>query len=65
MANQSKVFNISSYARQKVLAKRKKKGLGELKPRENNPYSMFIKNTFAICAAKTLLAPLERIRILS
>jgi hypothetical protein len=33
LANQSKIFNISTYAKQKVMAKRKKKGLGELKPR--------------------------------
>ena len=32
------IFNVSSYARKKVAEKRKKKGLGELKPRENNPY---------------------------
>ena len=38
LANQSKIFNISSYARNKVATKRKTRGLGELKPRENNPY---------------------------
>lgn len=38
LANQSMVFNVSAYAKTKVAAKRKRKGLGELVPRENNPY---------------------------
>ena len=38
LANQSKFFNISAHARKKVAQKRKNKGLGELKPRENNAY---------------------------
>ena len=42
LAQQSAFFNISSYAKNKVAAKRKKKGLGTLKPRENNPYKMFV-----------------------
>jgi hypothetical protein len=36
--NQSGFFNISSMARSKVQAKRLKKGLGELRPREKNIY---------------------------
>ena len=31
-------FNISSVARKKVHAKRERRGLGEIKPREHNPY---------------------------
>ena len=33
LTQKSPFFNISSYARNKVEAKRKRKGLGELKPR--------------------------------
>jgi hypothetical protein len=65
LANQSKFFNISSYSRGKVAAKRKKKGLGELKPRESNPYVMVATYGTSICLAKTVFAPLERLRILS
>ena len=45
--------------------KRKKKGLGELTPRENNPYKMIAKYGLTVCIAKTLFAPLDRLRILS
>lgn len=65
LAQQSAVFNISSYAKGKVEAKRKRKGLGELKPRENNPYKMLVVYTTQVVAAKTLFAPLDRVRFLS
>ena len=65
LANQTKIFNISSYARGRLEAKRKRKGLGELKPRQNNPYIQFITYSTSICAAKTIFAPLDRVRILS
>ena len=38
LADQSRFFNASAYAKTKVANKRKRKGLGELKPRVNNPY---------------------------
>lgn len=38
LASQSKMFNVSAWAKNRILNKRKKKGLGELKPRETNPY---------------------------
>ena len=43
-----KLFNISTYAKQKVANKRAKKGFGELKPRETNPYKMFFQYIFLI-----------------
>ena len=65
LANQSKIFNISSYARNKVATKRKTKGLGELTPRTNNQYVQFITYSTSIVFAKTMLAPLDRLRIMS
>ena len=59
------MFNVSSYARGKVESKRRKKGLGELKPRENNAYFQMITYSTSICLSKTLLAPLDRLRIIS
>ena len=60
-----KLFNISTYAKQKVANKRAKKGYGELKPRETNPYKMFFQYSTSIALAKTAFAPFERVRILS
>jgi len=65
LLSQSKIFNISSYARNKVETKRRNKGLGELIPRENNPYKQFLTYSTSICFAKTLFAPLERLRLIS
>lgn len=65
LLQQSTVFNISAYAKNKVAAKRKKKGLGELKPRENNPYKQLLVYSVQVLSAKALFAPLDRLRILS
>jgi len=65
LAAQSTVFNLSAWARNRVDAKRKRKGLGELTPRENNPYRMFATYGMTVGIAKTLFAPLDRLRILS
>lgn len=37
-AGQTGFFNLSSIAKQRVSEKRKRKGLGELKPREKSVY---------------------------
>jgi hypothetical protein len=65
LAQKSIMFNFSSYAKEKVNKKRSKKGLGELKPRENNPYKMILTNSIAVCCAKTLLTPIDRLRFIS
>ena len=65
LAAQSTVFNLSAWAKNRVDAKRKRKGLGELTPRENNPYRMFATYGLSVGIAKTLFAPLDRLRILS
>lgn len=65
LLQQSTLFNISAYAKGKVAAKRKRKGLGELKPRENNPFKQLMVYSVQVCAAKALFAPLDRLRFLS
>jgi len=65
LSQQSTMFNISSWAHGKVEKKRKARGLGELKPRQNNPYRQFVSYSASICAAKIIFNPLERLRILS
>jgi hypothetical protein len=65
LAAQSTVFNLSAWAKNRVDTKRKRKGLGELTPRENNPYRMFATYGVTVGIAKTLFAPLDRLRILS
>ena len=65
LASKSVMFNFSSYAKEKVIKKRKKKGLGELKPRENNPYQMIFTNSLSVCFAKSLFTPLDRLRFIS
>ena len=62
---QSRIFNISSYAKNKVNDKRRRKGLGELTPRKNNPYLQIFHYTTTIALAKTITAPSDRVRIIS
>ncbi len=61
---QSGFFNISSMARQKVADKRKRKGLGELKPREKNVYGQLFMYGTTYAGVKVIGAPLERVRII-
>lgn len=61
---QSILFNVSTYAKRQVSMKRERKGLSELTPRETNPYALFMKYSLVACTAKTLFAPLERLRII-
>lgn len=63
-AAQTGFFNISSIAKQRIADKRKRKGLGELHQRENNVYSQFFTNGVAIIGTNTLIAPIERCRII-
>ncbi len=61
---QSGFFNISSMAQKKIADKRKRKGLGELKPREKSAYGQIIVYGLTLGAVKTIGAPLERTRII-
>ena len=57
-------FNVSSMAKQRVEDKRKKKGLSDNKPREKNVYGQIFIYGSSYTLARTLVAPLERIRII-
>lgn len=57
-------FTFTNYAFRKVSAKLKRKGIAEAEPRANNMYGQFLVNSLAICSATSLVAPLERARIL-
>lgn len=57
-------FNITQTCRRKLNAKRKRKGLGELKPREKNVFSQAFVYGTSLALVKTLGAPLERTRII-
>lgn len=61
---QSGFFNISSMAKKRIEDKRKRKGLGDIKPREKNVYGQMILYGTTYTLARTIAAPLERTRII-
>ena len=61
---QTGFFNVSTMAKQRVADKRKRKGLGEIKPREKYLWGQFVVFSGALIASKTITAPMERVRIL-
>ena len=61
---QTGFFNISSVARNRISEKRKRKGLGELKKREDNVWSQFFKHGLSAVAVHCAVAPIERVRII-
>ena len=61
---QSGFFNISSMAQKRINDKRRRKGLGEVKPREKNVFGQIFIYSLTLGAVKTLGAPLERMRII-
>lgn len=63
-ANRNFFFNIGEIAAKKVAAKRQRKNLPELKPRERSYYQTLFVNQLSGMAALALVAPLERLRIL-
>lgn len=58
------MFRITEWCARNVEAKRKRKGLGELKPRKKNPMRQILVNSFTLTIANFAIAPLERCRIL-
>lgn len=62
--SQSGFFNITSMAQKRIEDKRKRKGLGDIKPREKNVYGQMILYSSTYTLARTLGAPLERCRII-
>jgi hypothetical protein len=61
---QSGFFNISSMAQKRIMDKRRRKGLGEIRPREKSVYGQLYMYTVTLSAVKTIGAPLERMRII-
>ena len=61
---QSGFFNISSMAQKRISDKRRRKGLGEVKPREKNVFGQVFVYSMTLGAIKTFGAPLERMRII-
>lgn len=61
---QTGFWNISSLAQQKVAAKRKRKGLSDLQPREKSVIGQLVVYGTAYTVAKVLVAPLERVRLI-
>lgn len=56
--------SIANWCRNRVNAKRKRKGLGEFKKRESNVYLQFYQYSTSVVAAKVLFTPLDRVRLL-
>jgi len=57
-------WNLSTIAKQRVADKRKKKGLGDVKPRNESVFAQLFYNGTTIAVAKTALAPLDRVKII-
>lgn len=57
-------FNISSMAQQRIQDKRKRKGLGQIKPREKSVVSQMTVYGTSLAFMKSIGAPLERCRII-
>lgn len=58
------MFTISNHAWKKISQKRKRKGLTEPEPRKYNMYTQFLLNSISFGVGCTLVAPIERVRIL-
>lgn len=63
-ANALGMVRFTEWAKDRVQAKRKRRGLGEVKPRKNNAWKQLAVNGSALTVAHVLVAPLERCRIL-
>lgn len=59
----SGMFRLTEWCSDRVNAKRKRRGLGELKPRKKNAMRQIFANGICLSMASALVAPLERARI--
>ena len=57
-------FNLTNVAKEKIAKKRKKKGLPEQKPKKVATSSQLFLGWTSAVAAKCLLTPIERLRII-
>ena len=58
------MVRFTEWAADKVAAKRKRRGLGQLKPRKKNAMRQIISNGICLTMANVIIAPLERCRII-
>jgi hypothetical protein len=58
------MVRFTEWAADKVAAKRKRKGLGELKPRKKNAMRQIFSNGVCLSICNMIIAPLERCRII-
>lgn len=58
------MVRFTEWAAERVAAKRKRRGLGEIKPRKKHAFKQILTNGFCLSVASLLVAPLERSRIL-
>ena len=58
------MVRFTEWAAERVSAKRKRRGLGEIKPRKNNAIKQIVSNGLCLTIANVAIAPLERCRIL-
>lgn len=58
------MVRFTEWAAEKVEAKRKRRGLGELKPRKKNAMRSIFSNSITLTLANVAIAPLQRCRII-
>ena len=58
------MYSFIDSAKVKVEAKRKRKGLSELRRQRNNPYASWIVNCLTVTGASFFTAPFERARLI-
>lgn len=58
------MFRLTEWAARNVDSKRKRRGLGQLKPRKKNPIKQILANSTCLSLACAFVAPLERARII-
>jgi hypothetical protein len=57
-------LNVGTLSKKRVEAKRKRKGYGELKKRQKSFYHQLFYTSSSMLTAHTLIAPLERARVI-
>ena len=58
------MVRFTEWAAERVAAKRKRRGLGEIKPRKKHAFKQIISNGIVLTTANMLVAPMERCRIM-
>lgn len=64
MSNTFGMFRVTEWAADRVAAKRKRRGLGEIRPRKKHAFKQIFVNGTCLSIANMLVGPLERCRII-